>query len=50
MVKPIQVEVGVVRGIIHQVAQADRVSEVLADVMQLEAYRRELAAVGQDES
>ena len=37
-------------GQLDQMAQADRVSEVLADVMQLEAYRRELAAVGQDES
>ena len=37
-------------GQLDQIAQASRVAEVLADVMELEAYRRELAAVGQEET
>jgi DNA primase len=36
-------------GQLDQVGQAERATAVLADVMQLEAYRRELAAVGQEE-
>jgi DNA primase len=34
-------------GQLDQVAQAERASAVLADVMELEAYRRELSQVGQ---
>ena len=37
-------------GQLDQIAQAARVSELLGHVLELEAYRRELAAVGQDES
>ena len=33
-------------GQLDQIAQADRVTMIFADVMQLEAYRRELARVG----
>jgi hypothetical protein len=33
-------------GQLDQIVQADRVSMIFADVMQLEAYRRELARVG----
>ena len=37
-------------GQIDQIAQADRASAILADLMELETYRRELARVGQEES
>jgi DNA primase len=36
-------------GQLDQIAEADRVAAVFADVMQLEAYRRELAQVGLEE-
>jgi DNA primase len=36
-------------GQLDQVAEADRAAAVLGDVMELEAYRRELARVGQEE-
>ena len=37
-------------GQLDQIAQADRVASILADVMQLETYRRELHRVGQEEA